>query len=171
MRQINKALVEVFDEPTRRGVMKAFMYLFKNQPLITTTLATAAFAYFTVANAALYLVDGILVSLAGSTHWTPAGITVPNSGANIACYGFAVDKLGNQYSFGGNQTFTSVSGVQFPTPPDTLDGPLPVIYAILTNGSAGNFVPGTTNTNTASLTWQFIVEVDGIYNLNSLGQV
>ena len=171
MRQVHKALAEVFDDPTRRGIAKAFAYFFKNQPLVPTVLSSGAAVYFTMTPAWLGLVDGVTVSLPTSTHLTPAGtLSVPNSGSNIAVYGWAVDKLGTVYAFGGQQNFSSVGSIIWPTPPDTNDGPLPFVYAVLTNGSAGAFVPGTTLTNVASLAWQFVYEADAFYALNNLGQ-
>lgn len=171
MRQIHKALQEVFDEPTRRGIAKAFLYLFRNQPLITTTIATSANSYFVGAGTALYLVDGVTVSIPTTTQFNPTGATVPNAGNNIGVGGFSIDKFGNAYSFGSGQTWASISSIIWPTPPDSKDGTLVTAYWIVTNGSAGNYVPGTTATNTASLAWQFVYEVDGIYQMNNFGQV
>lgn len=171
MRQIHKALQEVFDNPTRQGIAKAFIYLFKNQPLIQTVMSSGANPYFTMTPAWLGLVDGVTVQLPTSTHLTPAGtLAVPNSGANIAVYGWAVDKFANVYAFGGQQNFSNISSIIWPTPPDQNDGPLPFVYAVLTNGSAGAFTPGTTNTNTASLAWQFVSEFDAFYAMNNIGQ-
>jgi hypothetical protein len=48
----------------------------------------------------------------------------------------------------------TLAAVQLPTVPET---PTYAVLGVITlqNGSAGNFVPGTTNTNTASLTWGY----------------
>jgi hypothetical protein len=170
MRQIHKALQQCFDDPTRRAVAEAFLYLFKNQPLTTSTFSTSANPYFTLAAQILCLVDGVTTVIPTSLHFTPGGITVPNSGANIAVYGFAVDNQANAYTFGGSQTWSALNQIIWPTPPDANQTCLPIVYAIVTNGSAGNYVPGTTATNTASLSWTFIYEVDGLYEMNGYGQ-
>jgi hypothetical protein len=173
MRQIHKALQEVFDDPTRRGVSKALLYLFKNQPLANVTLATAAAVTFTVTGSpATLLVDGIPVSAAvGSTFTPSAAFVVPNTaGSNWCALAVSYDKFGNQYQSIGPLA-GSLGAVQFPTIPDSKDGVVPLFYLILNNASAGTFTGGTTNTNTASLNWTFIYKLDGIYPMNNLGQV
>jgi len=179
MRQIHKALQEVFDDPTRRGVAKAFLYLYRNQPLLTTTISTGANIYFTTAAASLYIVDGVTISLPAATQvGTGAtggnnslfGFNVPATGANIGVFGYAVDKFANIYTFfNPGQTFSQIGQVIWPTPPDSKDGVVVVGYGILTN-STTLFTGGTSLTNQAGTSWQFIYEVDGIYQMNNFGQ-
>jgi len=179
MRQIHKALQEVCDEPTRRGVAKAFLYLFKNQPLTSTTVSTGATIYLTTASAQLVLVDGVTVSIPSATQIGASavggnnsllGFNVPATGANIGVFGWAADKFGNIYTFfNPNQTFSSVGAIIWPTPPDSRDGVIVLGYGVLTNATTA-FTGGTSLTNQTGTSWQFIYEVDGIYQMNNFGQ-
>lgn len=172
MRQIHKALQEVFDDPTRRGVAKALLYFFKNQVLTNVSLASAAATSFTVTGSpATILVDGVTVQPAIASFTPPATWVVPNTaGSNWSSMGVSYDKFGNQYAFVG-QNAGSIGSLVYPTPPDTKDGTVALFYIILNNGSAGTFTGGTTNTNTAGLAWTFVYEYDGIYQINNYGQV
>lgn len=172
MRQIHKALQEVFDDPTRRGIAKAFLYFFRNQVLTNVTLTTGATAAFTSTGTATVLVDGVTVQTTLGGSFTPAaGWVVPNTaGSNWSTLGVSVDKLGNVYqSIGPN--VGSVGSVIYPTPPDTNNGVVAMFYIILNNASAGTFTGGTTATNTALLNWTFVYEYDGIYQINGYGNV
>jgi hypothetical protein len=173
MRQIHKALQEVFDDPTRRGIAKALLYFFKNQVLTNVVYSTAAATNFTTVGQFTVTVDGIPVQpLAANANVTlPSTFVVPNTaGLNWGVCGMAFDKFGNQYFFPSPVTFGSIGSIIWPTPPDTKDGVVVVTYFILNNASAGTFTGGTTNTNVASLNWTFANEFDGVYNMNNYGQ-
>jgi hypothetical protein len=173
MRQIHKALQQMFDDPSRRSVALAFLYFFKNQVMTTVTFSTAAATNFTSAGQFTALVDGVTVqpTAANASFTLPAGFVVPNSGTPWGVCGLATDKFGNLYYFPAGQTFGSLGAIIYPAPPDTKDGTVVLCYFILNNGSAGTFTGGTTNTNTAGLVWTFALEYDGIYQINNYGQV
>jgi hypothetical protein len=173
MRQIRKALQEVFDDPTRRGIDKSFLYSYKNQVMTNVVYSTAAATNFTTVGQFTLMVDGVLVQpLASNANVTlPAGFVVPNTaGSQWGVCGLAFDKFGNTYFFPGTQTFGSLGAIIFPTPPDTKDGVVVTTYFILNNGSAGTFTGGATNTNTAGLVWTFTNQFAGNYGMNNYGQ-
>jgi len=171
MRQIHKALQEVFDDPTRRGVAKALSYFFRNQVLVNVSLAAAAATNFTVTGTPTVLVDGVTTQGGLGATFTPtAGWVVPNTaGSNWSVLAVSVDKFGNYYQTVGANV-GSIGSIIYPTPPDSKDGVVVLFNIILNNASAGTFTGGTTNTNTASLNWTFIYEYDGIYQMNNIGQ-
>jgi hypothetical protein len=170
MRQIHKALQEVFDDPTRRGVAKAFLALYKNQPLTTIGLVTNTVAVNWGSTAGLVLVDGITVQVAANAAF-PAltGLNLANGQIGVA--GFGVDKFGTLYTFINPVPVASYGALRYPAPPDTKDGVLVVGYVVISDVTAGAFTGGTTSLATAGLTLTYINEVDAFYAVNDYGSV
>ena len=159
MQAIQKRLNALPDRNVGFQLTRIFERLFRNQSMVVGSITSGAGATLaTAANIAAFI-DGQLVTKASGSAITMTGATVPNSGTANQAWLLCIDTAANLVALPGVQA-ASLGAVQLPIVPELNPAspymPLVVVGLItLVNGSAGNYVPGTTATNTASLTWAF----------------
>lgn len=151
MLAIKKRLVGLPNTNEAFQMLKAFEYLYENQALSSVGLTGGASATVTTANAISAMVGAQLKAVNSGQAFALNGPTIPNAGAVNQVWIFTMDGNGLFYTLPGIPAAT-LATVSLPVVPDTQ---VVLGMLVLSNSSAGNFVPGTTLLNVAGLNTVF----------------